>query len=76
MAAGTARAKDSLNASGTSASGIASVRYGGPDLRTVYRGSLMGTCIPYFRAPSRKPGDASSESRAMSTLGRRPCRTP
>ncbi len=30
---------------------MASVTFGGPDLRTVYVGSLMGTTIPYFRSP-------------------------
>jgi gluconolactonase len=30
---------------------MASVTFGGPDLRTVYIGSLKGKCIPYFRAP-------------------------
>ena len=30
---------------------MASVTFGGPDLRTVYIGSLKGTRIPYFRAP-------------------------
>ena len=30
---------------------IASVTFGGPDLRTVYIGSLKGSRIPYFRAP-------------------------
>jgi gluconolactonase len=30
---------------------MASVTFGGPDLRTVYIGSLKGTNIPYFRAP-------------------------
>lgn len=30
---------------------MASLTFGGPDLRTVYLGSLMGTAIPYFRAP-------------------------
>jgi gluconolactonase len=30
---------------------MASVTFGGPDLRTVYLGSLMGTTIPYFRSP-------------------------
>lgn len=30
---------------------MASVTFGGPDLRTVYVGSLMGATIPYFRAP-------------------------
>lgn len=36
---------------GTLAPWMASVTFGGPDLRTVYIGSLMGTTIPYFRAP-------------------------
>ncbi len=30
---------------------MASVTFGGPDLRTVYVGSLKGTRIPYFRSP-------------------------
>jgi sugar lactone lactonase YvrE len=30
---------------------MASVTFGGPDLRTVHIGSLKGTRIPYFRAP-------------------------
>ena len=30
---------------------FASVTFGGPDLRTVYIGSLRGTRLPYFRAP-------------------------
>jgi hypothetical protein len=30
---------------------MASVTFGGSDLRTVYLGSLMGTTIPYFRSP-------------------------
>ena len=30
---------------------MASVTFGGPDLRTVYIGSLRGSRIPYFRAP-------------------------
>jgi sugar lactone lactonase YvrE len=30
---------------------MASVTFGGPDLRTVYIGSLKGKQIPYFRAP-------------------------
>lgn len=36
---------------GTLAPWMASVTFGGPDLRTVYVGSLQGTTIPYFRAP-------------------------
>jgi gluconolactonase len=30
---------------------MASVTFGGPELRTVYIGSLKGECIPYFEAP-------------------------
>jgi sugar lactone lactonase YvrE len=30
---------------------MASLTFGGPDLRTVYLGSLKGTTIPYFRSP-------------------------
>ena len=30
---------------------LASVTFGGPDLRTVYLGSLKGTTIPWFRSP-------------------------
>ena len=40
-----------LAAGGTLARWMASVTFGGPDLRTVYLGSLMGTTIPYFRSP-------------------------
>ena len=36
---------------GTLAPWMASVTFGGPDLRTVYLGSLLGTTIPYFRSP-------------------------
>jgi sugar lactone lactonase YvrE len=38
-------------ARGTLAPMMASVTFGGPDLRTVYLGSLMGTMIPSFRSP-------------------------
>jgi gluconolactonase len=40
-----------LAAGGTIATWFASVTFGGPDLRTVYVGSLRGTRIPYFRSP-------------------------
>jgi len=40
-----------LAAGGTIAPWTASVTFGGPDLRTVYVGSLRGTRIPYFRSP-------------------------
>lgn len=36
---------------GTIAPWMASLTFGGADLRTVYLGSLMGTTIPYFRSP-------------------------
>jgi sugar lactone lactonase YvrE len=36
---------------GSIAPWMASVTFGGPDLRTVYLGSLLGTTIPFFRAP-------------------------
>jgi gluconolactonase len=40
-----------LACGGTIAPWFASVTFGGPDLRTVYIGSLRGTRIPYFRSP-------------------------
>lgn len=36
---------------GTIAPWMASITFGGPDLRTVYLGSLQGTRIPRFRSP-------------------------
>jgi gluconolactonase len=36
---------------GSIAPWMASLTFGGPDLRVVYLGSLMGTTIPYFLAP-------------------------
>lgn len=36
---------------GTIAPLMASVTFGGPDLKTVYLGSLRGTTIPYFQSP-------------------------
>lgn len=36
---------------GTIAPLMASLTFGGPDLRTVYLGSLKGTTLPYFRSP-------------------------
>lgn len=36
---------------GTIAPWMASLTFGGPDLRTVYLGSLRGTTVPYFRSP-------------------------
>lgn len=40
-----------LAAMGTIAPWTASITFGGPDLRTVYVGSLRGTRIPYFQSP-------------------------
>jgi gluconolactonase len=40
-----------LAAGGSIAPWFSSVTFGGPDLRTVYVGSLRGTRIPYFRSP-------------------------
>ncbi len=51
MAAGTATADDMARAKGTIAPWMASITFGGADLRTVYIGSLLGTTIPYFRSP-------------------------
>ncbi|MCZ2406316.1 MAG: SMP-30/gluconolactonase/LRE family protein [Burkholderiales bacterium] len=51
FALGCLTAEDMLQARGTLAPWMASVTFGGPDLRTVYLGSLMGSTIPYFRAP-------------------------
>ncbi|USX12370.1 SMP-30/gluconolactonase/LRE family protein [Oxalobacteraceae bacterium OTU3CAMAD1] len=39
------------NCRGTIAPLMASVTFGGPDLRTVYLGSLAGNRLPYFRSP-------------------------
>ncbi|MGY2322989.1 MULTISPECIES: SMP-30/gluconolactonase/LRE family protein [Pseudomonas] len=38
-------------AHGTLAPWMASLTFGGPDLKTVYLGSLQGTHIPFFQAP-------------------------
>jgi len=51
MQAGTVTADDMARARGTLAPWMASVTFGGPDLRTVYLGSLLGTTIPTFRSP-------------------------
>ncbi len=42
---------DMLAAGGTIAPWFASVTFGGPDLKTVYIGSLRGTRIPCFQSP-------------------------
>ena len=51
MAAGTVTPDDMGRARGQLAPWMASITFGGPDLRTVYLGSLLGTTIPYFRSP-------------------------
>jgi sugar lactone lactonase YvrE len=51
MALGQATTEDMSRARGTMAPWMASITFGGPDLRTVYIGSLLGTTIPFFRSP-------------------------
>jgi gluconolactonase len=51
MKDGSATADDMAQARGTIAPWMASITFGGPDLCTVYLGSLLGTRIPYFRSP-------------------------
>lgn len=51
MAQGTVRTEDMQRARGTVAPWMASVTFGGPDLKTAYIGSLQGTRIPYFQSP-------------------------
>jgi gluconolactonase len=51
MQAGTATPDDMAQARGTIAPWMASITFGGPDLCTVYLGSLLGTTIPFFRSP-------------------------
>jgi gluconolactonase len=51
MKAGSATADDMAQAHGSIAPWMASITFGGPDLRTVYLGSLLGTSIPSFRSP-------------------------
>lgn len=40
-----------LNTGGSIAKWMASITFGGPDLRTVYLGGLRATSVPYFRSP-------------------------
>ena len=51
MEAGSVTPEDMARAHGTVAPWMASITFGGPDLRTVYLGSLQGTTIPFFRSP-------------------------
>ena len=43
--------EDMSRARGMIAPWMASVTFGGPDLRTVYIGSLLGSTIPCFQSP-------------------------
>lgn len=49
--AGTVTPEVMADCKGSLAPWMASVTFGGPDLRTVYLGSLMGTTLPSFRSP-------------------------
>ncbi|MFO1337798.1 MAG: SMP-30/gluconolactonase/LRE family protein [Burkholderiaceae bacterium] len=49
--AGTMTPEIMATCKGTLAPWMASLTFGGPDLRTVYLGSLMGSTLPYFRSP-------------------------
>lgn len=49
--AGTMTPDVMASCKGTVAPWMASVTFGGPDLRTVYLGSLMGSRLPCFRSP-------------------------
>jgi sugar lactone lactonase YvrE len=49
--AGMVRPETMLACGGVIAPWMASITFGGADLRTVYVGSLKGTRIPYFRSP-------------------------
>jgi sugar lactone lactonase YvrE len=51
IATGQSSTEDMGRAHGTIAPWMASVTFGGPDLQTVYIGSLRGTTIPFFRSP-------------------------
>lgn len=50
-AAGTVTPEAMNACKGSLAPWLASVTFGGPDLRTVYLGSLQGTTLPCFRSP-------------------------
>ncbi|HTP39624.1 MAG TPA: SMP-30/gluconolactonase/LRE family protein [Steroidobacteraceae bacterium] len=49
--AGTVNPEVMMKMGGTLAPWMASLTFGGPDLRTCYIGSLRGTTLPYFTAP-------------------------
>ena len=49
--AGTMTPEIMATCKGTLAPWMASLTFGGPDLKTVYLGSLMGHSLPYFQSP-------------------------
>jgi len=49
--AGTIEPKHMAACKSSIAPWMASITFGGPDLKTVYIGTLMGTTIPYFHSP-------------------------
>jgi gluconolactonase len=51
VAAGSVTAEIMGRTRGTLAPLMASLTFGGPDLRTVYLGSILGTTLPSFRSP-------------------------
>lgn len=51
LAAGEAQPLDMLMAAGTTLQLLTSITFGGPDLRTVYIGSLGMNHLPTFRSP-------------------------
>jgi sugar lactone lactonase YvrE len=51
VAAGTVTPEIMGRTRGTLAPLMASITFGGPDLRTVYLGSILGTTLPSFRSP-------------------------
>lgn len=51
FAVGAVTTETMVQTHGTVAPWLASVTFGGPDLKTVYLGSLMGTVIPFFESP-------------------------
>jgi gluconolactonase len=51
MSDGSVRTEDMQRARGAIAPWMASITFGGPDLKTAYIGSLQGTRIPYFQSP-------------------------
>lgn len=51
IASGTAEPSDMVAAAGKTLQLVTSVTFGGPDLRTVYVGSLAMSRLPTFRSP-------------------------